>query len=108
MDIAAAIGRVALAAPGRVCGNAVVALSARYRWIARPTTDVAGAGVRRGAARAVHGLVWGVSRAEVSSGCAFEISPVARAEPLDKSPSAAAGAGDVCVAGCAADRRGVG
>src|SRR2546429_3987273 len=52
-----------------------------------------------GVPRAVHVLVWAVSGDEVSSRAPGEISPVAGAEPLDESRSAAAGAGDVCLAG---------
>ena len=54
------------------------------------------------------GLVRRLSCAEVSSGAAPEISPVAGAEPLDESRSAATGAGDVYLAGRDAYRRRVG
>src|SRR5438094_2123636 len=54
--------------------------------------------------RAVHVLVRPVSGDEVSSGAPGEVSPVAGAESLDEPPAAAAGAGDVCLAGCPTHR----
>src|SRR5690349_5861391 len=105
MDTAAAIGASHLARDVGSLRDILVGIRPIERRVSGRSCSAATPPDIWGDSGAVYLLVWPVSGDEVSSGVPGEVSPVAGAEPLDESPAAAAWAGDVCLAGCGADRR---